>query len=216
MQKVKKLISAALTPPAASESLQPDNKRRKIDSSADSDLDKEWVRCGCLVLTHHDRNVLLAGQELSDKHINFAHNLLRSQFPMLNSLQSTLFQSRSQGFKSNVNALQIIHSRGNHWVVATTLRCNPGEVKIFDFVYESLDTGTLQVVKKLFDDGKELKVTMASWTSKQKGSTDCGAFAIAIATCLAFEGDPATMVLYQATIRNQLLKCFESKQLTPF
>ena len=109
VQKVKKLISAALTPPAASESLQPDNKRRKVDSSADSDLDKEWVRFGCLVLTHHDRNILLTGQELSDKHIDFAHNLLRSQFPMLNGLQSTLFQSRSQGFKSNVNALQIIH-----------------------------------------------------------------------------------------------------------
>ena len=115
-----------------------------------------------------------------------------------------------------MNALQIIHSRGNHWVVATTLHCNPGEVKIFDSVYKSLDAGTLQVVKRLFDDGKELKVTMASGAPKQKGSTDCGAFAIAIATCLAFERDPATMVVYQATIRNQLLKCFESKQLSPF
>ena len=77
VQKVKKLISAAvLTPPTAGESLPPDNKRRKIDSSADSDPAKEWVRCGCLILSQHDRNILLTGQELSDKHIDFAHTLL--------------------------------------------------------------------------------------------------------------------------------------------
>ena len=57
-----------------------------------------------------------------------------------------------------MNALQIIRSCGSHWVVATTSRCNPREVKIFDSVYESLDTGTLKVVKRLFDDGKELKL----------------------------------------------------------
>lgn len=134
VKKVERLISAALTPPAAAESLPPDNKRRKIDSS-DRDLDHdmaEWVRCGCHVLNQHDKNVLLTGQNLTDKHINFAHTLLRSQFPMLNGLQSTLFQSRSQGFESNANVIQIIHSGGNHWIVATTLRCNPGEVRIFD------------------------------------------------------------------------------------
>ena len=117
---------------------------------------------------------------------------------------------------SNVNALQIIHSRGDHWVVATTMQCYPGEVKIFDSVYESLDAGTLQVVKRLFDDGKELNVTMVSGAPKQQGSTDCGVFAIAVATCLAIECDPAKIVLYQTTIRSQLLKCFNSKQLTQF
>ena len=69
----KKLINAALMPPTASESLPLDNKRRKINSSAESDPDKEWVRCGGLILTQHD---LLTGQELSDKHIDFAHTLL--------------------------------------------------------------------------------------------------------------------------------------------
>ena len=110
----------------------------------------------------HDKNVLLIGQNLTDKHINFAHTLLRSQFPMLNGLQSMLFQSRSQGFKSIVNAIQIIHSGGNHWIVATTLRCNPEEVRIFDSLYESLDTETFQVVNRLLSDEKELKITMVT------------------------------------------------------
>ena len=153
LKKVKRLISAALTPPTAAESLPPDNKRRKIDSLTDRDLDhdmSEWVRCGCHVLTQHDKSILRTGQNLTDKHINFAHTLLRSQFPTLNGLQSTLFQARSQGFKSNVNAIQIIHSGGNHWIVATTLRCNPEEVRVFDSLYESLDTETVNVVNRLF------------------------------------------------------------------
>ena len=118
------------------------------------------MRCDGLILTQRDRNILLSGQMPSDKHIDFAQTLLQSQFPTLNGLQSILFQSHSKGFKSSMNALQIIHSisRGNHWIVATTLHCNPGEMKIFDSVYEYLDSGTLQVVKRLFDNGKELKV----------------------------------------------------------
>ena len=223
--KLKRLITSALKPTAAAESLPPDNKKRKISSAltptsaADSVVNshtEEWVRCGYLILTHHDRSILLTGKELSDKHIDFAHSLLRLQFPVLNGLQSTLFQSRSQGLKSNVNALQIVHSRGNHWIVATTLQCIPGEVKIYDSIYDSLDTGTLQVVKRLFNNGKEMKVTMVNGAPKQAGSTDCGAFAIAVATCLAFQGDPERMVLHQQTIRSHLLKCFESKQLALF
>ena len=221
----KRKISSALTPTTAAESLPPDNKRRKISSAltptsaADSVVNshtEEWVRCGYLILTHHDRSILLTGKELSDKHIDFAHSLLRLQFPVLNGLQSTLFQSRSQGLKSNMNALQIVHSRGNHWIVATTLQCIPGEVKIYDSIYDSLDTGTLQVVKRLFNNGKEMKVTMVNGAPKQAGSTDCGAFAIAVATCLAFQGDPERMMLHQQTIRSHLLKCFESKQLALF
>ena len=63
VKKVKRLISATLTPPAAAESLEPDNKRRKTDSVTDRDLDHdiaEWVRCGCHVLTQYDKNVNFA------------------------------------------------------------------------------------------------------------------------------------------------------------
>ena len=99
-------ISSVLTPTAAAESLPPDNKKRKISSaltptsapdSVVNSYTEEWVRCGYLILTHHDRSILLTGKQLSDKYIEFAHSLLRLQFPVLNGLQSTLFQSQSQG-----------------------------------------------------------------------------------------------------------------------
>lgn len=108
--------------------MPPEKKRRKADST-DSDPDddmEEWVRCDGLILTKHNRHILLSGQMLSDKHIDFAHSLLRSQFPRLNGLQSILLQTRSKTFKSDENAIQIIHSCRNHW---TTLHCNPGRLR---------------------------------------------------------------------------------------
>ena len=120
----------------------------------DNDL-AEWVRFGCPILVQHDRNILLTGQELSGKHMGFAQTMLRSQFQMFNNLQSTLFQSRSQGFKSSMNAIQIMHSCSNHWILATTLQCDPGEVRIHDSVYELLNTETLEVVKRLFGSENE-------------------------------------------------------------
>ena len=85
-------------------------------------------------------------------------------------------------------------------------------VKIFDSVYTSLDAGTLQVVQGLF--GKGLEVTVSSGAPKQQGGNDCGVFSIAISTCLAFGGDPTKMVVCQASMRVQLLRCFEAKVLT--
>ena len=83
-------------------------------------------------------------------------------------------------------------------------------------VYESLDTETLKVVKRLFGNENELTVSMVSGAPRQQGSTNCGIFAIAVATCLAFDGDPTKMMLHQTIMRSELLKRFRSKQLTEF
>ena len=73
-------------------------------------------------------------------------------------------------------------------------------MKVFDSLYASLDEGSCKVVQRLF--GHELKV---DGSPKQHGDRDCGVFAIAISTCLAFGGDPVKMVVHQATMRTHLL-----------
>ena len=35
--------------------------------------------------------------------------------------------------------VQIIHSYGNHWIVASTLGCREDEIKIFDSLYTSVN-----------------------------------------------------------------------------
>ena len=168
-----------------------------------------------MVLTNDDRRILATGQKLTDQHINYAQTLLRLQFPNVNGLQSTLYQSRSKGFKAN-STLQVIHSRGNHWVVASTIQCVPGEVKVFDSVYTSLDDGTNQTIQRMFGCyTSPLRVTVVN-KPKQQGGNDCGVFAIAVCTCLAFGEDPSKMIVCQAGMRDHLLKCFEENMLTQF
>ena len=46
---------------------------------------------------------------------------------------------------------------------------------------------------------------------KQKGSTDCGPFAIAVMTSLAHKEDPSTAKYDQNKMRQHLMDCFSNK-----
>ena len=152
-------------------------------------------------------------KKLTDQHVNYAQTLLRLQFPNLDGLQSILFPSHSQSFKANACMLQVIHSRGDHWIVATTIQCVPGEVRVFDSVCTSLDDGTHQTIQSMFGHHTSpFRVTVVN-KPKQQGGSDC---AIAVCTCLAFGEDPSKMIICQAEMRDHLLKCFEEKLLIQF
>ena len=112
-----------------------------------------------------------------------------------------------------MNALQIIHSRGDHWLVMPTIGCSDSEVKIFDSVYSSIEEETLKLACKLL--GRLANITVVG-IPKQLGGQDCGLFAIAIATSLATGGDPAELVYDQAAMRAHFVKCFENLCLSPF
>ena len=221
VQKVKKLVAVALlTTPAIESSTDESqaNKRRRIGEGIveRSEDPSQWVQCDGVILANYDRKILATGQKLTDQHMNFAQTLLRLQFPELNGLQSTLYQSRSPALKANRNALQIIHSHGDHWIVATTIECDLGEVRVFDSVYASQDDETHQTIQIMFGNNTSLLQVSTVNALKQQGGNDCGVFAIAISTCLAFGGDPTKMVICQARMRDHLLQCFEDKLLTQF
>lgn len=88
-----------------------ENKKKKLDSATENEKencsdrvaadDEEWVRCGSIILSKHDKEIISSGQRLTDKHINFAHSLLKRQFPSLEGLQSNLYQNRAHEFPSS-------------------------------------------------------------------------------------------------------------------
>ena len=53
-------------------------------------------------------------------------------------------------------------------------------------------------------------------TQKQRGSKDCGLFAIAYATALLNEIDVSNIKFDQSKMRQHLLSCFVNKSVTPF
>lgn len=81
-------------------------------------------------MTEADKGILTSGGLLNDNHINFAQRLLIHQFP-LTGLQYTILQTRKPAKKTK-DGLQIIHDRGNHWLVASTIGC--GVIQVYDSV----------------------------------------------------------------------------------
>ena len=74
---------------------------------------------------------VIMGQKLSDIEINFCLWLLKSQFPEINGLQSTLLQAKSYVSEEPIanHKLQIIHcSERDHWITATTIGCEKGVI----------------------------------------------------------------------------------------
>ena len=136
---------------------------------------------------------------MSDLSIDFAQKLLKKQFPGVDDLQSTLLQ-----YKASIppkDQLQVIHSRGDHWIVASVVECISDEVLVYDYLYGTLDTATLDVIANLF----HCSMVKMLECQKQKGGTDCGLIAIAYATNIGHGVDPAGMKLNQAAMRSHLI-----------
>ena len=55
-----------------------------------------------------------------------------------------------QGMDTNNRQLQVIHSRGDHWIVASTIFADGGQVNIYDSVYHAIDKATEVIISNLF------------------------------------------------------------------
>lgn len=114
--------------------------------------------------------------------------------------------------------LQIIHSRGDHWIAVSSLHSDKEQfnVSIYDSVYDSLDSTTKETILTLFDAIPQNMQLLMAPLQKQVGGVDCGLFSIAVITALAFHVNPANITFDQAAMRKHLVSCFETQYLRPF
>ena len=160
---------------------------------------------------------IVMGKELTDTEINLAQQLLKSQFPGVNGLQSTLLQDKQTILteKSLRDNIQIIHcKRRHHWVVATMMNCDIYQVKVFDSLYTFCDKETETIINNLFQwDSKRT----FSQCQKQIGGVDCGLFAIAFATALAYYGKQASkMKFVQEELKAHFVNCINKGVMSLF
>ena len=176
-----------------------------------------WLQLADLQLSKADEKKLVEGGWLNDKHMEFAQRLLKQQFPSLGGLQSTLLQCRKETQKGISRGVQIVHSRGNHWIVVSTINCKQGEVLVFDSLYTSIDESTKAIITSVFQapDNGTLTIRYVN-TQKQADTNDCGLFAIASATAIAFGSDPSNHIYHQGEMRSHLHQCFVKGLLTQF
>lgn len=195
---VERLIKKSLTTstqekePSPSEHTCEDEPPRKKTRCIDQDVDIEAI-CN--------------GEKLTDLHVGFAQKLLKQH---INGLQPTVFQTIKtlESQKPLPNQLQVIHSRGNHWILALNIGCGNGEVSIYDSVYSSVNKATMAIITHLFQSSKVK-------SPKQRWGSDCGVFAIAMATALA-HGILNVSSFNQSVVRCHLVNCFEEHTMTPF
>ena len=162
---------------------------------------------------------VVMGEQLTDAEINFAQSLLKKQFPKLNGLASTLYQEKKTILSeaSVQNKLQIIHCNSrHHWIVASTLNCPLGEVKVYDSIFYNCDQVTEVIIANLFQcSPKKVRVKVAR-SQKQKGGSDCGVYAIAFAVAGTLGINPSKLKLKQESMRAHLVSCLNEECFTQF
>ena len=105
-------------------------------------------------------------------------------------------------------------------MVGSTIHSMKGQVKIYDSIYNSMDSETTAVVMNHFQvPPHPLHVDIVKM-QKQEGTHDCGLFAIAVATSEAFNScnnpQGSLRIFEQDCMRAHLIHCFEKGELSMF
>ena len=203
--------------------LQSIKKSDAHDCNLKSKKDRSWKQCGCYNLTELHKSQLSGGHLLDDIHINAAQAMLKQQLPEIGGFCNTLMQhSHTDGMSFSscqLQSLQIVFvamGKVGHWIGLSMLSCKENEIKVYDTLqnFPSLET---QIIICRYMKSKATSVTIKlANLATQKGSSDCGLYAIAILTTLAFGNDPTKIVYHQDEMRPHLKQCFESGTITEF
>ncbi|KAL5487221.1 hypothetical protein EMCRGX_G019798 [Ephydatia muelleri] len=150
---------------------------------------RDTIRKRKCPFTRKMKKQVVGGEWLTDDHMFYAQELLRMQFPTIDGWQSTLLAQNNGYLPAKMDAIQIHIVSDSHWVTSARLG---GTVTLFDC---PVNVATVQ---------------------KQRGSDDCGVFAIAFALHAALGHCLEEIEFDQATMRDHLLKCYTTRNFTPF
>ena len=159
---------------------------------------------------------------LSDQHIDHAQWLLSKQFPDANGLHSVLaFASKPPRVQTGDKGfVQILHVGGNHWVTATNIGCQENKIKVFDSLHQKLSKKEKQKLHSclavLLNTSSSTIVTEWPSMQRQRGESDCGLFAVAVAISLLNGEDPGSKSYDQSVMRSHLAVCFHCEELAVF
>jgi hypothetical protein len=160
-------------------------------------------------------------QWLTSSHMNVAQELLKCQFPHIDGLQlvelfAPVEECRRIGTPSG-RFVQIVNVNYSHWICVSNLLNNvPGHITIYDSMAPSqLSPHLVRCLAWLLHyEGKEICVNWAD-VQRQRGGSDCGAFAIAFAIELCFGFNPSGRIFDQLTLRDDISSCFVTRKMRP-
>ena len=191
------------------------------DDNSDT-LSDAWLRLNGITLYKTDKYCLLEEDSwINGSHMTAVQLLLKLQFPHLKSLQDTLKQDIGKMQPAPAGSLQILLVNRNHWVVASTCGTNNDtDITLYDsmarYSQSFIHDHTKLLLSHLVHTKQKFFTVSVANVNKQAGGNDCGLFAAAYCTSIAYGQNPSSFVYNQALMREHLLKCLEAKHMTPF
>ena len=174
-----------------------------------------WIKE--LGLKKVDRKILQQKSMLNDRIINAAQKLIKNQFPQVGGLQDPVLSQTSFECCPG-EGVQIHHTGNTHWITSSSIGGQPIAVydSLFDDLTESTEKQLAECYRGFIDIARQFRVEMCP-AQLQKGSVDCGLFAIAYAYELASGNTYLNEVSFdQSKMRNHLFGCFERGEISPF
>ena len=157
-----------------------------IESDGDIDdnsfVSDKWLMIDKIYLYNSDREVLLSKtQWLNDNHMTCAQLLLKHQFPQYGGLHCTVLQQSKSLRPLSGQSLQILHTRGDHWIAVSTVNIEPDveDIIVYDSKYSNLSPDTKFLIGKLINTDKPAVSVNIANVTKQSGAADCGLYAVA-------------------------------------
>ena len=152
-----------------------------------SSMEECWVEYGGYVLSRKHLQQVVQGKQLCNLHINAFQCLLKTLFPQIAGLQSTLFQDQNplQLVDSDTLTIQIIYTRKSHWATLS-IEGSPPNIKFYYSAYTSICNETMETIANLIKC-KEKSFGVQIMNIQKQSGADCSLYAMAVATCLAFK-----------------------------
>ena len=168
-------------------------------------------------LLERDRDILLnpAGL-LNDSIIDAAQKLLKQAFPALSGLQCVCCGLTMNFDIEPSEFVQVIHNGRGHWLTISMIGTSHPDVHVYNSMYHSVGTFVkAQTAALLHTESPAIRLQFMN-VQMQAGGYDCGLFAVAFATALAFGEPPGRYHFAQEKMRHHLWSCFERRQISMF
>ena len=115
--------------------------------------------------------------------------------------------------------VQILNCTRNHWsgICISTVGCQPGKVNMFDSMCTGdIPLSTKEAVASLLCTTKRFISLVFPDVQQQPNHYDCGLFALAYASSVCNNLDPATINYDQHCLRPHFLKCLKNGEFKSF
>ena len=142
------------------------------------------------------------------KLIHASEQLLKQQHPRIFGLQDPILQITSTlEIMGNKEFVQILHHGQNHWIIISTVGCSSNTVHVYDSLNLPFTKDLEAILADLLFTNNTHIILKNIKIQYQRGTNDCGLFAIATACAICNGHNPAELKFNQKCMRQHLLEC---------